>query len=196
MAFGIAVERSAAGSSLSPGGGNISLPPSPLGFSPIPRRHRMFIGPKADPPLRCLFFQYFPFTTERLTTILGVKPGIAAFQERFVDCLAVDADDTDTATVFIDIQDIDGDIFSEDHRGSEFLRLLAKFLAGFRAIDSIQPDLVLLLVLQDGDRITVGDADNFSRYFAGRCLPGEENNEQEKTQCQTLFSQFEVDFHV
>ena len=67
--------------------------------------------------------------------------------------------------IFIFLDNLD--LFAEDHTGCKLFGPVTKILALLRSINSIKPDLVLGVVLENCDGITISHPDNFARDGLG-----------------------------
>ena len=72
---------------------------------------------------------------------------------------AANHDDAKSSTVAVFTGLFDNNSFAKDNFGQSLFRLGSITLFGFRGIDSFEPYLERFFVDQDGDGVTIGDAD-------------------------------------
>ncbi len=71
------------------------------------------------------------------------------------------------ASSTVSIHNLHGNGLPEDRCGRELLGSLAERLALFRAVNAVQPDALALAVVQDRDRVAIGDAHHAASEVGG-----------------------------
>ena len=106
---------------------------------------------------------------------MTVHPGKARADQVLVQTAAIVIDHADDPAVAVDVLFLHANLLFEDLPGGKLFGLGAEVLAALGAIDAGQADLILPAVLQQGDGVAVGDADD----PAGEVSGGEGRREKE-----------------
>lgn len=156
---------------------------SARGLSPGPWRRGRGVGPQASPRLSRLGFERLETSIARVLAVPPREPGSDHFPAEAPPVREYGV--AERPSISIRAEGPHGDDASEDERRRILFGVHAERLPQLRAVDSVDPNLLSLPVVEDRERVSVMNADDLPRELSRMRRPREDKSGERRYRPRT-----------